>query len=402
MSPKKSGSLQPQPDNALLAKHGIDPAEPIEALQKLTSTWGENPELEIWAIGQCAASMPAEAGSALYGLRDAPAAKKVRRELKRALYQLGQQGHWQTPQTPPPSTRELLGPDLETCSGWLSPIDPTGTRLLWMARKTASGLISASAVISEDQGLREFHSAITTRKALREAHRDIAKRSGVQLVPTPWEWTHHLLQDAASQAEKGRFPDLAATLSSLVPTPPADRPAPPIDGLLVREQVAADETALADSATLLAEGEVGGWLLPLPWLEETLATLSETQDSVVMVSPAAREERLQEMMQEAVSNLLDPPERRSRFAQRLEESAFLLASRKAEDAARQALAAAMAAQEGKPITQIPVLAEITRRSLTLALQAQASKQAETQADPGSLVVTPQQARAEQARRQGRR
>jgi len=52
------------------------------------------------------------------------------------------------------------------------------------------------------------------------------------------------------------------------------------------------------------------------------------------------------------------------------------------------------------MSEIPVLAEITRRSLALGLRARESKKVEE--ETSSLVVTPQQAMAEQQRaRRGR-
>ena len=389
------------PDAARLAAAGLDPADPKASLARLGDRWGDEPDLEAWVVSLAGRMDDAEVGGILHGLEARTTNKNVRREIKRALYRLEQRGHWSPPDAPPPPTaRELLGPDeVDAPAGWLSPIDPTGTRLVWMARKVPGGMASLSAVISEDHGIREFHSGKTTRNALRDAHKEIAQRSGIPLTEAPWPWVHHVLRDAFERTERGRFPDVPRVLETIAPDAPEDPP-PAVDGVLDRSDVSNDGEALAASAELLGEPEIGTWLLPLPWMEETLGKLADTESSVVVVSPAAQEERMRETLEEGVRTLLDDEARRSRFASRLEESAFLIARRGDVPHARSALAAAIATREDTPIAEIPVLAEITRRSLALALQMRSSEKKEK--DESSLVVTPQQAMAEQQRaRRGR-
>lgn len=401
MSGKKKAKGPKTPDAAVLAGKGLDAGDPKGALEKLAPAWGTETALEEWAVSLAGTLADDDVGAVLHELEDRTEAKGVRREIKRALYKLEQRGHWHAPDAPPPpSTRELLGADdPDVPQGWLSPIDPTGTRLVWMARRIPGGLASLSAVIAEDHGIREFHSGKTSRKALRDAHKEIAERSGIPLTEAPWGWVHELLVRALEQTDRGRFPDATRVLKTMSTDATLD-PTPAVDSVLDRAEVGGDEAALTGSADLLGEPEVGTWLLPLPWMEETLQKLADTESSVVVVSPAAQEERVRETFEEAVDHLLDDDGRRARFADRLEESAFLLEARGATGHARSALAAAIAARGGKAISAIPVLAEITRRSLALGLRARESKKEEE--EKSSLVVTPQQAMAEEQRaRRGR-
>lgn len=401
MSRKKKDRGRKAVDGSRLAQSGLDPNDPASALEKLAANWGASPDLEAWAVEQAAGTEDPAIGPRLAELEPRTQAKEVRRSIKRALYRLEQRGVWHAPDTPaPPSARELMGEDdSDAPQGWLSPIDPTGTRLVWMARKIPGGVASLSAVINEDHGVREFHSGKTNRKALREAHKEIADRSGIPLTEAPWEWVHETLRRAYETTERGRHPDVPRVLKTMAPQAP-EAPTPAVDSVVDRAEAAQDETALSVSAELLGEPEVGTWLLPLPWMQDTLEKLGEADSSLVVVSPAAKEERMREALEGAVGEILDSPERRTRFADRLEESAFLLATRGADGHAKSALAAAIAAREGKAISEIPVLAEITRRSLALGLRARESKKQEE--EKSSLVVTPQQAAAEQERaRRGR-
>lgn len=398
MSRSKKASAA-APDAARLAARGLDPSEPKAALEILTPTWGEDVDLELWAVGAAGASSDPSVGDLLFGLQEKTSAKPVRREIKRALYKLEQRGLWAAPEGPtPPTARELLGEEEEAPQGWLSPIDHTGTRLAWMASRTAGGMASLSVVLNEDVGIREFHSGKATRSAIRDAHKEIAERSGIPLSEAPWEWVFALIREAYDVTERGRYPDVPRVLKAIAPEAPK-KPAPPIDALLDRAEVARDDDALAASTELLQQKEVGTWLLPLPWMTDALEKVAESESSVVVLSPGAKEERTREALDGAVEEILDPADRRKRFHLRLEESAYLLAKRDAEPLARSALAASIATAEGRPISEIPVLAEITRRSLALAVQHRASKQAEEQ--KSSLVVTPDQAIAEERARRGR-
>lgn len=401
MSRKKKARDGKPVDAGRIAEKGLDPNDPSAALETLAATWGENPDLEVWAVERVADGEDPQVGARLSQLEARTEAKAVRRAIKRSLYKLTQRGLWHAPDTPaPPSARELLGgEDSDAPQGWLSPIDPTGTRLVWMSRKIPGGVASLSAVVNEDHGIREFHSGKTNRKALREAHKEIAERSGIPLTEAPWEWVYETLKRAHDKTERGRHPDASRVLKTMSPEAP-ENPQPAVDSRLDRSEVAEDETALSSSAELLGEPEVGPWLLPLPWMQETLEKLGDADSSLVVVSPAAKEERMREAFDGAVDELLHEEARRVRFADRLEESAFLLSARGADAHARSALAAAIATRDGKPISEIPVLAEITRRSLALGLRARESKQQEE--EQSSLVVTPQQAMAEQQRaRRGR-
>ena len=128
-----------------------------------------------------------------------------------------------------------------------------------------------------------------------------------------------------------------------------------------------------------------------------MQTIRDATKSLVVTSPAHERERLDAAFARALDGLFEEPDRRTRFAKRLEETAYLLAKRGALEPARSALAAALAARTERPIAEIPLLAELGRRSLGFALEA--SEKREQEESRSSLVVTPAQAIAEERRRQ---
>lgn len=379
-----------------LEKRGVDADDVSHALDALEKDWGSAPAVEAALVALLGGAGDATTGARLAELAGRTRDKGVKREIKRALYKLSQRGLWREPEAPPPpSTQELLGPSEDQPEAWVSAIDPSGSRLLWMARRTGSGeMASMSAMVNETVGLQEFYAGGTTRKSLREAQRDLGTRNGVHLVEAPWQHVDALLQRAvALGAKPEQAADVARARREIVPHPATTPPPSPVDALLDRAAAAADAAALDDSVRALGEREVGAWLLPRSWVEPALGALDEAQSSVVIVSPQQQEERARDAVQRAANEIFAPAERRELFAARFDETAYLFARRGHADLARALVAAAEATRGGRPVGEIPVLAQITAASLALAAQIR-QRQAQ-QEKSSSLVVTPQQALEEQ-------
>lgn len=385
-----------------LGAAGLDADAPSRALAALVPAWGADLDLAEAVVRVLAETDDPAVGDELAALVERTRQRELRREIKRALYRLTQRGVWKPPEAAaPPPTSQLMGSSEEEPQGWLSPIDPTGTRLLWLARRAGDGVASLSAIASEEGGLRELHAGQTTRKALREAQRDLSARSGISLVETPWAHVHRLIREAYDAAsDRSRFGDVPSKLQMLVPKPP-ESPPHPVDALLDRTEIGADESALAESARALEEPELRAWLLPFEWVEAAAARVREAGSSLVVLTPTQQRERLAESFSKETLALFEDQARRARFATRLEETAYLLARRGRRATARNALAAAIAARGTRAITEVPLLAELARRSLGLALETQ-EEQGRKAAAPSGLVVTPAQALAEERRRRSRR
>ena len=379
-----------------LAKRGLTADDPRRALDALEPGWGAAPALESAVVALLGGAGDESTGERLARLAARTGDKGVKREIKRALYKLAQRGLWKEPEAPPPpSTQQLLGPPEDEPEAWVSAIDPSGSRLLWMARRIGSGdMASMSAMVNETVGVQEFYAGGTTRKSLRQAQRDLGERNGVQLVEAPWQHVDALLQRAvAIGAKPEQAAEIARARREIVPHPAATPPAPPVDALVDRAAAAADAAALDGSVRALGEREVGAWLLPRPWVEPALGALDEAQSSVVIVSPQQQEERARDAVQRAANEIFAPAERRELFATRFDETAYLFARRGHLDLARALVAAAEATRGGRPIGEIPVLAQITAASLALAAQI---RQRQAREEKGSsLIVTPQQALEEQ-------
>ncbi len=385
---------------ALLAASGITAETPLAALDAVEPRWGAQPELEAAVVGWLGARGDAAAGPRLHALERRTSSRPVKREIRRALYRLAQRGLWSEPEAPaPPSTRELLGPAEGEPEAWLTPIDGTGTRLLWMARRAGDGLAILSAVVSDRLGVLDAQSGQTTRKALRKAQADLAARSGLSVVEAPWRHVDALLEQALERtADRSRLGDLAEARTVIASARGTEAGAPrsPIDALLDRAEVGADPAALAGSAEALREAELAGWRIEIDWLEPALEAVESAQSPLVVLGPAQQQERVLEALEKGLEAVFEPGERRTLYASRFEETAYLLARRGHAASARAVLAAALAIAAGRPVAEIPLLAEIARSSLGVALEARARRAQEDARS--SLVVTPAQALAEERAR----
>ncbi len=382
-----------------LRQAGRTAEAPREVLASLAPRWGEQPELERAAIALAAESDEHGIGDSLAELLERTSDRERRREIKRALFRLEQRGLWRPPEAPPPpSTAALLGPPESGREAWLSPFDASGVRVLWLARRAPDGVVTITAIASEESGLLEFHAGRTTRKALRRMQADLAAQTGLRLVEAPWPHVCWLVREAWERAaDRDRLGDVPGALRAIAPQLPAEPPPPPVDALLDRAAVASDLAALTSSAQALEEPELASWILPRNWVEAAAETLAKEPPSLVVLPPAQEQERKRQALARAAREMIDEPERRDRLARRLEDTAYLLARKGTLEPARRALAAAIALRDGRAIGEIPLATALAERSLALLLSAR--EEGAREAARSSLVVTPAQALAE-ARRRG--
>ncbi len=391
-----TGEAESAAANALQAL-GLEPGDPTACLRALASDWGERPEAAEAALVLAGMHGDATTAALLGELATRAVPRPLRRALRQALHRLARRGF-----TPPAAEKPAPAPatSMLDVEAWITPIDPSGHQLLWLARRISGGNLTLSAVVHEDGLLRELGGGEGSRRELREAQAALARDTPFRLVtaPAPWVlWRISAALDATP--DRSRWPQARTTLLRFG-TLPSAAPPHPIHARIDAEALAGAPEALARSGSLLEEPEARGWLLPPAWLESTLDEVGQARQSLLVVSPAQQSERVGTALEGGVATILDPPERRSRLAQRLEDTAWLVAHRDAPDLARAALAAAVATRAGRPIAEIPALADLTRRSLGLALRGRV--QDESEASASSLVLTPGQAAAEAARHRQRR
>lgn len=289
--------------------------------------------------------------------------KQVRTAARRALYRLRQAGV--VPAAPAAARPVPARP--RPARAWLSAVDGTGSRGLWLLLEGPLGEhVLCSAVLNDEVGLLDFAGEPIAKKRLEERRRALATESPLPWVEAPPAWAHHLLVEARSRHQDTGAPiphDAARWLDALGPPPAAL--APPIQARVTATALA-DPTLLEQSAEVLALPEQASWFLDPPGVQTEALELLQTQESRLVVSDQIKAERVAALVDRVIEAQLTPEARR-RWQRRLEENAFVLAETGRPLDAGRALAAAQALADPERVTRhIPFVRALVERSLELA------------------------------------
>jgi hypothetical protein len=313
--------------------------------------------------------------------------KSLRREIRRSLYKLAQKGV-QVARLAQESARPIFTPVEPT--GYLSAMDGHGDRLVWLVKpRVGGGLHYLSAVVNEPEGLRYIEGTEVTRKAIRLMREDLSTHHHITMIEAPWQYCDFLMHEGYQRAQArdnreniASYPALRSHLLSSSARP-VEVPLPPT---LTHKALAANEVLITTSAQLFAERELQRWLLDHTQVHPYIEQITQVQESPLILNRYQQQDRVQMVITKAIDQLFTG-ESGKVYARRLEETAFYLAATERPDAAKRALAVALALknspQGGKGI---PFCEELVRQSI--ALHYQAERQKEHEEARGSLIMKP--------------
>lgn len=377
--------------------------------EKILGEWGIGPDAGVAALMACAGRSPdgdaaiahrlgaiADPSSieALQRLEQGASDKEVRKAVKRALYRLQQRG-LTLPAAPAAPPIPVLAPPIE---GWLSPVDGRGDQLVWLVKPRTDGVVHLFAVINDPEGLREVEISAVNRKALRQARQQLAEKHDLHLVATDWRYCDFLIHRAFQWARAQGTPmhgDYPAARTQITREPAPDAMEPLVLTRLDREAVRADGAALAQSAEILQEKELRTWFLSAEEARPYLEDVSGAQESPLVLSQVQQDDRVRRVLEAALNDRFSAAGGES-YARRLSEMAYVFAVTDRDLRARQALAAALALEQGTRPADIPFCDHMVRASL--AMWHQLAVEQQTERSKSSLIVTPQQFAAERAKR----
>jgi hypothetical protein len=325
--------------------------------------------------------------------------KALRRELHRSLYKLSQKGVTVArPEHEQP--RSILSP-VEP-EGYLSVMDGRGDRLVWLVKaKIGGGLHYLSALVNEPEGMRFVEGAEITRKMLRTMRQDLRERMGMDLIETSWRYCDAIMQEGYDRAKARGVKEIESypALRSHALSTPAAPVEVPLPATLDQEAIAADENLLATSVQLLEEPELQRWLLDPERVHRYIDQISQAQESPLVLNRYQQQDRMQTIIEKAISEVFSP-ENSQAYARRLAEATLHFTASGRLEAARRALAVALALKRSEQGGKgIPFCEELVRQSI--ALHYQVERQQEQQTAPGSLIMKPSEfaARMQAAQRQ---
>lgn len=342
----------------------------------------------------------AEAAEALSRWEGKTQDKTLRREIHRSLYKLSQKGIKRD--RPPQETKRSVLTPIEP-EGYLSAMDGRGDRLVWLVRpRVGGGLHYVSALVNEPEGMRFVEGGEVTRKMLRAMRQDLLDRMQVSMNETPWRYCDAIMHEGydRAQARDGKAVESYPALRShIVSTPPVPVEVP-LPASLDLEATAADENLLATSVQLFEEPELQRWLLDPERAKPYIDQISQAQDSPLVLNRYQQQDRMQTIIAKAIGEIFSP-ENAKIYARRLEETALHFVTSGRLDAARRALAVAVALKRSEQGGKgIPFCEEFVRQSISLHYQVE--RQQEQEERPSSLIMRPAEFAARMQAAQRRR
>jgi hypothetical protein len=286
--------------------------------------------------------------------------KPVRTAVRRALYRLRQVGV--TPPAPPPAHAAPGGP--KPSQGWMSAVDGTGTRGVWLVLEGPVGeRILISAIVNDQVGVVDGAAGPVAKKHLLARLAALQADSSLPWVAVPPAEAVAALAEARDGHRQRGIPapgDLDRWLDAL---PDVVDAGPPV---LEGSTEPGDGGALEDSASILALPELASWFLDPPTVQADAVDLLQSRESRLVVSEQIRAERTAALIDRVIERELTPPARRL-WQRRLETTALVLLRTGRPDPARRALAAARALGDPtRPARHIPFVRGLVERSLEIA------------------------------------
>jgi hypothetical protein len=283
--------------------------------------------------------------------------RALRRAARVAVYRLAQRG---VAAPAKPAVRPVVERRAETAvRAWLSGIDGSGSRAVWMLFDGAlGGQALCSLIVNDEVGVLDAAGGEISKKRLEA---ELAALRGSQKLPwlevEPSRALALVGEAVTLHRERGTSPPAAFGRWERLfrATPPAPLPALTVDAALLEQ-----------SGALLELPELAGWFLDPESVQTDAVDLLQARESKLVVSDQIKAEREEAIVTGVVERELTAASR-ARWARRLVEMAFVFrATERPEPAALAEAAAAALADEARAVTHQPFARALARRGLDFA------------------------------------
>ena len=290
-----------------------------------------------------------DAAALLTRIDDAGFPKQARKALRRAHHRMRSRGESIPVRVQQPIVATLPKVVDEIAISLVSGLDPRGTRMAYIVESDPSGGARLfAAAIDEDRGVRELEIFSAGRSKIKAFIRDCTRREDYPAVEAPVDAVRALIaRSAAKQPADQPAPRAFAEWRTHIAEPAEGASTP---GELARAALVADDAAeigdVGRALALLRDQSIGPWPPSNDTLSEIVQRLGEVAEGVVVVSAAAKQEQLDQALDEAVDQVFESGFAGS-TANRFEETAYIFWRQEALEDARACLAAAKAFRGAK-------------------------------------------------------
>lgn len=310
-----------------------------------------------------------EAADVLGRIDESALPKTGRKALRRVMHAARSRGlELAGPQAPVNKVARLPDLEQEISAGYVSPLDPRGSRLVYLVESSpAGGARVFETLIDYDRGIVDFQVYRAGRKQVRDFVRDVTRRKGgfaaVEAEPLA---VKALVARAAERHPSERpipkpFPEWRTRLTKGVDD--AATPGEQVRAALDANGV--DDASAQALAEAIRERTIGPWPPSPPLLEGSVAALRERAEA----DRTEAESSLEEWTREAVRALYGG-EAAPACAEHFEETAYVYWRRGEEALAGACLAAAdgLRTDRAADVPAVEALCEVVAEALATDIQ----------------------------------
>ena len=383
-------------EDANLRAAGFDPAAPpAEALARLGELRAA-PGVSPGAIARALGAIASAESAAMLAAMEAGASGALRRDVRRALFRLGQRGIAPAALAATPARTAASPPAAPGLSALFSPVDADGARVVWLVKeRRGGGLARLWGLLAGSEGLIDVALSELSRRELRTERAEMERRAGVTMVEGEAGLADYILCEAFRRTPADRRAQVGNFLTlrtEIVGSPPPTEIVHPI----YAEMASALEHEPA--ADLLKEPEIAAWKFPPAEIKPYVDEIKSIRESVLVLNRVQQEERINVIVERAVGVLLGG-QHAGAVRRRLEDIAYYMARSGRREAAGWAAAAAARLRDADDVGRIVFFQALIRAQLGAVFAAEQERARE---EP-RLIMTPAEAmRAQQQQARPRR
>jgi hypothetical protein len=333
---------------------------------ELATQWAEDPE---------------GAGRHVLGLDLDALPKPARKALRRVLHRLRSQGLELPKPEPKPVVAKLPSVEDRLEQASLSPIDPRGSRVAYLALDHPSGGVRLFEVVFDDvNGIVGFEVYTSGRSKVRRFLKAFEKGGKLTAVTATPDAIRALVARALAVHPSDRpLPKGFSEFRSRLAVPADGIETPGEEARRALEPADAD-AALAQGAVWVAAGTVGPWPPSIERVRAFADRISERADALGIATPDEREAEVNTLLDEGIVTLFDDAHRAC-TALRFDETAYVFWKGGREDDARIALALADSFRSGEAANPLArAMLQVLLSPVLEKLRAEADDSAPAESD----------------------
>ena len=305
--------------------------------------------------------------------------KSLKKTIRRSLYRLKEKGVTVQDEGSKDSRIVAFQPPARVSEGYLSSIDHSGDRLVWLTRpKIPRGLYLFQVLISDTKGIHDFQGLEITKKMSREYLAMFKEGSPMPVVEADPSYCRFLIEEghAKTTDNKRPLPKEYLEWSDKIGKPENEDQRPLIYSCYDEEAIKTYDYFLSRSESLFELPEFDNWVIPSDEIEKYIKLAQESNESKLVLTSFQKEERILKIYNDAVEEFFDE-EIRLIYKRRLEEMAYVIYKLGKEEEAKICFVAALALKvKGVSSSPHPFLLGLIQRSISNALREEEEKERE--------------------------